>query len=477
MDVEQDLPRDDAGGLTYSLIEGGSKRGRKKLVDSHGFSYTVKRAREDSHTTYWECAKRPKFSRCSASVIERNGEFKRGDNRHSHPPVINAATSLKIQATIRARATVDVFTAASSIVQDAVMETVDLVAPNPELATTSSLIRMVNRKRQGLRPKDPTTLDFAIEDQHLPPGFLVGDIRVRERRHLIFASQHQLQLLSTAKTWYMDGTFHVVKPPFKQLFSIHAFVREGEVHKQVPMAFVLMSGKRKKDYKKVLKKVKSLLPQTPHVKTFVMDYEAALWLALDEVFPGKSRKGCAFHWSQAVFRKLQNLGLQPAYQQREGAYKYMRNLMALQFLPPEHIPQTLNTLRQLTDNSLLTKLGDYINSTWIENSVWKVDEWSVFMRPVRTNNDVEGWHQRLKHQSHLGKVPFYMLVNLLKKEADFVTLQVRAVSDHRLGRYQRRTYRLIQAKLFRLWDEYASGKRTTTSLLRSCARLYAPNPE
>ncbi|KAI8490604.1 hypothetical protein Bbelb_318720 [Branchiostoma belcheri] len=113
-------------------------------------------------------------------------------------------------------------------------------------------------------------------------------------------------------------------------------------------------------------------------------------------------------------------------------------------------------------NSFLTKLGDYINST---------------LRPIRTNNDVEGWHQRLKHQARRGKVPFYMLVNLLKKEADFVTLQVRAVSDHRLGRYQRRTYRLIQAKPFRLWDEYASGKRTTTSLLRSCARLYTPNPE
>lgn len=41
----------------------------------------------------------------------------------------------------------------------------------------------------------------------------------------------------------MDGTFRVVKDPFQQLFSTHAFVRSDDNMKQIPLVFVFMSGK------------------------------------------------------------------------------------------------------------------------------------------------------------------------------------------------------------------------------------------
>ena len=51
----------------------------------------------------------------------------------------------------------------------------------------------------------------------------------------------------------------VVKAPFTQHWSIHAFVRAGDAMKQLPLAFVLMSGKRKADYKAVRRAVRKLL--------------------------------------------------------------------------------------------------------------------------------------------------------------------------------------------------------------------------
>lgn len=43
---------------------------------------------------------------------------------------------------------------------------------------------------------------------------------------------------------------------------------------------------------------------------FVADFEAALWKALKDRFPGTHIQGCVFHWTQVVLRKAQEHGLQ-----------------------------------------------------------------------------------------------------------------------------------------------------------------------
>ena len=67
--------------------------------------------------------------------------------------------------------------------------------------------------------------------------------------------------------------------------------------------FVLMSGKRRRDYKKVMKEVLRVLPDDPAVEHLVIDFEAALWRAAEQVLPDVQRHGCAFHGTQAVWRK------------------------------------------------------------------------------------------------------------------------------------------------------------------------------
>ena len=80
---------------------------------------------------------------------------------------------------------------------------------------------------------------------YIPGSFLRGDINVDGRSHLIFAADQMLDILCRAKRWYLDGTFKIVKEPFAQLISIHAFVKSESSIKQLPLVFVLMSGKRK----------------------------------------------------------------------------------------------------------------------------------------------------------------------------------------------------------------------------------------
>jgi hypothetical protein len=215
---------------------------------------------------------------------------------------------------------------------------------------------------------EPTDLDFDLSEDHVPDGFLKSDVTVDGRRHLVFATQNMVTLLARSKTWYIDGTFKVVKAPFTQLFSIHSFVRSGECTKQVPLAFVLMSGKRKRGYRKVLRAIKRITTDTRKVQKIVIDFESALWRAIPQVFPDVSIHGCSFHWAQCIWRKIQNIGLAPAYKNDDAIHKLCRQFMALSYLPKEHIPTMFENLAAKATTPLLTELATYIRSNWIEGN-------------------------------------------------------------------------------------------------------------
>ena len=119
-----------------------------------------------------------------------------------------------------------------------------------------------------------------------------------------------------------------------QLFSIHAFVKHGTTQKQVPLTFVVMSGRRTVDYSAVLGAILEMLPvAVPAVQQVTADFETAVWQSIRALFPNVKLSGCLFHFSQAIYRKLQELGLQAAYNTDAGTSGVCRRLMALALLP------------------------------------------------------------------------------------------------------------------------------------------------
>jgi len=111
------------------------------------------------------------------------------------------------------------------------------------------MARAANRLSQT---QTRATVRCGLVEECLSTGFFQADLTVKQKRHLIFARQEQLNTLAKAKSWYVDVTFKLVRHPFKQLLTANAFVQFGEYAKQVPIMFVLMANKKEKDYKKVL---------------------------------------------------------------------------------------------------------------------------------------------------------------------------------------------------------------------------------
>jgi len=150
--------------------------------------------------------------------------------------------------------------------------------------------------------------------------------------------------------------------------------------------------------------------------------------------------------------------------------------MALLFLPAEHIePAFRSMVATLPDDvdDRLTALVTYVNDTWITSRLWPASCWSAYQSSVRTNNDVEGWHNRLNRQTRSGKLDVYQLAGVLHAEAEFVDVQAVLVGENRLRRHQRHTYRKVQGRLHDYWRRYAAGEMTTSQLLRACSHCIA----
>ena len=204
--------------------------------------------------------------------------------------------------------------------------------------------------------------------------------------------------------------------------------------KQVPLFFAVMSRKSKDDYIAILSYLRDLLPST-NVTTVVMDFESAVWGAFKTVFPSVITRGCSFHWTQAIYRHIQDLKLVQAYQECKNTFKYLRELMCLAFLPAEEIPATFKQFRDLLQPSHpqpLHRLVQYIEDQWINSSIHPPSSWSIFGFSICTNNDPEGWHHYLNQlcaRTNNQVVNLYKLIAILHKEALLVTNQCQLVAS------------------------------------------------
>ena len=267
-------------------------------------------------------------------------------------------------------------------------------------------------------------------------------------------------MLSTKVHWCVDGTFRSVPHLYLQLFTIHAF--EGD--KLIPLIYCLLSAKTRVIYSELFRALKDNAGNLNVVlapELVTCDFESGLIKSIRLEFPNACVRGCYFHFFQAIFRKVQVLGLSQLYVHDGPHQIYIRKLLALDFVLIELISLTFQGLRN--DGAVeLQTLFDYFEHYWIEVVDHKL--WNMYGVQRRTNNNLEGWHLRLNRSVGKAHANIYEFVSkLIREQGCTETLLAQVAAGNIKPHSNNLKYKNINVKIKHLTDDYTLGERILTN--------------
>ncbi|KAG0415852.1 hypothetical protein HPB47_006974, partial [Ixodes persulcatus] len=188
--------------------------------------------------------------------------------------------------------------------------------------------------------------------------FLAHDSGVGDQeRILVLGTPKNFERLSTAKAWFMDGTFKVTPSLFYEVYTVHGLYR-GAV---ISLAYALLPNKQEVTYRRLFSVLTSLLSSVA-VEAIYCYFEAVVITTCSRIFPQAKIQGRIFHLCQSVDRRLCKLGFQARYGNDEEVQ--IRMLPALAFLPPAEVPDAFDALLEVFPTEV-TDLAMYFEDTYI----------------------------------------------------------------------------------------------------------------
>ena len=183
------------------------------------------------------------------------------------------------------------------------------------LPCAASMKKTIRRKWNKISapPPDPVDLyQLSLPDEYTyyeEEDFPLKDSGPREDIILIFGRKSWLQHLVSSEVWYVDGTFKIAPKLFSQVYIVLAQRFSGVI----PIIYALLPNKQRATYLKLSEMLKECVP-TINPKSIICDFEVAAFSALQEIFPQVEIKGCFFHLSQNMQKKLASSGATQGYQ-------------------------------------------------------------------------------------------------------------------------------------------------------------------
>ena len=442
-----------------------SEKGKKKLVVGGYFFYKDKE-REDK--IYWKCEKYHKI-KCKARVTTCDDEIVTEVTGHNH--ICDAAESeaQKIVENIRKKAKSST-EAPHALLSNELKHCSEAAACKlPKTQTLKRTIRSIRFKNNCLPPLPQCQSDLTLTSEYTKTfrgeDFLIFDSGPTNNRILIFATARNIRLLANSDRWYCDGTFKTVPLLFYQLYTIHGF----QDNIAIPLVYALLPNKSEPSYDALLEKIK-INTNFSSPSYITLDFEPAMIKACKQQFPSVVLKGCFFHFSQCIFRVIQENGLKKKYEEDAEFALNLRYLPAIAYVPVDTVVRAFEIL---CDADILPSeaeaVVDYFEDTWIGRpdrrnrrrppkfklEMWNVYESALLSQP-KTNNAVEGWHRTFETQVAGHHPNIWKFLDFLKKEQNYNDVKVDQFLAGNSLQPPRKKYRDSSERIKRIVEKYSS---------------------
>ena len=165
----------------------------------------------------------------------------------------------------------------------------------------------------------------------------------------------------------MDGTFSIAPHPCKQLYTIRVPFKDVTV----TAVYVFLPNKCQDTYRELFQSIVDHCNARNlqlNVQTIITNFDDAVLRAVTAVFGRHiNHQGCFYHLIQASWRKIQQLGLVPLYNNNDDFRLFRGMIEDVAFLPVPDLTNGIHLLRTLCrdDPPEAAELLDYFDSTYI----------------------------------------------------------------------------------------------------------------
>uniref|UniRef100_A0A914E4W4 MULE transposase domain-containing protein n=1 Tax=Acrobeloides nanus TaxID=290746 RepID=A0A914E4W4_9BILA len=402
--------------------------------------------------------------------------------KHDHPSVTaNQKGSVAAICEIRDKAKVNPQLTANQAI-DQVRDKLN-TAILDKMPTKNAQVLLVNRTRKKAlaAPANPTTLEdlgeiaeeFAYRNKRDSLGgneqvreqWLQADICVGNKRSLIFARPKFLELLGQSDEWLMDGTFGCTPPIFgkdAQLLTIHD--RFQETHHTIPCVYAIFTpNKLQNTYISVFKEVRRMTDYA--VPRYIYcDFESGMMNGIKIVFLGVEIRACLFHLYQSWRRHL--LGMEQEIDTDEQISFQYGLIKGLPWVPLQELDHTYSQLLRIIDVNFFDGFLDYLEKSYVgkldifgvrRDGTYSKQIWNVYQRTLnddfRTNNSVEGYHNKLKKFIRSGYTTIWSFIAKIRDFDETVYSDYRQWTNGQVQLSQKK-WRLTQARKLRLVNQW-----------------------